>query len=412
MASDDGNTYRLRCNGECASGFDRENVISAFANLFSVTVKDVEKLFSGEMQFEKRNLNYFTAKQYHEAFSKIGVLSNFFLQDEKEKDLDVESENSSGITTCPKCRTQQNQSEVCEQCGIYFHKYKEIELRRSKKGSLSEDLNETIDDEISDHRKKEKIKDIRRAKLGIRYGSIFILGVFILDEILQMRNADIGYRPYILSTVFFIYGCWYYASIKGYSSYLGGLLGLANIAGLIILFLLPDRTASTRKKGFVKSVTAVWIAILVGIFWWLSYQYNQAFEKVYYEWTINCFAWDLVSGKCLDTDYVTFGLNSQLWKIKKYFFDVESHDTFDNQDVPKMNTSTISSMEIKNRSIAELRIASESMGKISDKLLVMAYYKQPTYSGRDIILKTKFVCIGGDVSNKYLMGDMSVFLYW
>ncbi len=81
-------------------------------------------------------------------------------------------------------------------------------------------------------------------KSNIYIGIGLLLQIFYRLIFPQLQFHDSLILNLLISwtgVIVFTLGCRYYAKSKGYSGWLG-LLGFATLFGLIILFLLPDKT--------------------------------------------------------------------------------------------------------------------------------------------------------------------------
>lgn len=53
----------------------------------------------------------------------------------------------------------------------------------------------------------------------------------------------------LVSLALFVWGCGRYGLSKGYPRLLSGLLGILNVVGLIILYLLPSKAQESRENA-------------------------------------------------------------------------------------------------------------------------------------------------------------------
>jgi hypothetical protein len=93
------------------------------------------------------------------------------------------------------------------------------------------------------------------AELSKKSNKFLLLGFFIwmggnITQGVYASNPTavfLGWLVVLVGIGLFVYGCMFYAQAKGQNKWLG-LLGLANLLGLIILFALPDNNKAKAKK--------------------------------------------------------------------------------------------------------------------------------------------------------------------
>ncbi|MEE9320101.1 MAG: hypothetical protein V3U76_06610 [Granulosicoccus sp.] len=139
-------TYSISSSGAVESGFEIENVVTAFSSIFGVPT-DKAAVYVEKQKLIKKDLSRKDAEAYKQQLMKIGmsVTLNEHTED-GNRPLAVTSEPkpdglslvqvddmpstaaSSGAKTgfsCPKCQLAQSKSEQCTGCGIFFDKFKQ-----------------------------------------------------------------------------------------------------------------------------------------------------------------------------------------------------------------------------------------------------------------------------------------------
>jgi uncharacterized membrane protein YhaH (DUF805 family) len=119
--------YKITMDGSLAPGITLDFAQENFARLFKTDVSAVKRFFSGSPTVIKRDITEAEADKYVQAMLNAGVIAH------KEADLaaslSLESieldkhEQSIERMTCPKCGTEQAQSETCQNCGIVIAKF-------------------------------------------------------------------------------------------------------------------------------------------------------------------------------------------------------------------------------------------------------------------------------------------------
>ena len=236
--------YDVRCQGELAPGFSRDQVRQQLAKVFTIDPEAVDVLLDQDVQFEKREVNTLTAKQYHHALTQAGLVAQISR---------VEAAQTS-VVTCPKCQALSTNREQCSECGIYFHKWHDQDDKAP--ACPLPDVSEV----------QEVDPRQRKASRGMTYGTVMMVGVFFLDEELISVGLDMGWILYIIGTLIITHGAVYYALIKGYSGVFG-LLGIGGLMGLGLLMLLPDRQ-QTASPGTRAKLLPLFL-MLVGAYWWM-----------------------------------------------------------------------------------------------------------------------------------------------
>lgn len=549
MQTNENKRFTIYFQGQCAPGFTQADVRSGFVKLFGVTPSEVDPIFSGEAVFLSTDLPPLALEKYRTALGEVGAEYRYWEQTDDGPDADAPSiattgsaTPASGQTTCPKCGHTQPHRAECVACGVIFEKYRLAQDRRE----AQQPEPATVDTE-QDFQGTTYHPDARRAKRSIQIGSTLLVVVFLIDEIFQIRGLDIGYWPYILSNLCFLHGGWYFAKQRGYGFPLR-ILGLFNLIGIAVIYLLPDKNTGTRPKGSIlKSSLAAVLAIVIGVHWlyqnyrsreafkelltftetvgrreggypsekliedtdafhhqqesmhnyvdltlmtmselsfrpnevkeigdrlfaalsdyfvWLNYQqylYAQAYEappehmtsnalsrlkrsfkelilsytgegselggnarfmRVFKGWTLNCHAWDIVLGQCIElgTDRSN-RLNDYLYKLNQHFRDrhllemsaYRSGSPPSDAPLPDYPRGVFSAVEMRSETVCELRLTHDKNDGLSERVVVLAVYKQPYKRYGKLHHAFEIAYIGGDLPQKYLQGDFSVYHDW
>jgi hypothetical protein len=109
--------------GDIASGADVNEVKSKLCTLFNADVSKIETLFAGKVKVIKKDIPEDEALRLKEIFDKTGAISIVETGND-EKPAMMANTKDSKIITCPKCDTQQNESDSCIRCGVVFSKIK------------------------------------------------------------------------------------------------------------------------------------------------------------------------------------------------------------------------------------------------------------------------------------------------
>lgn len=107
----------------------------------------------------------------------------------------------------------------------------------------------------------------KKTNIGILTGfliSFLYIGLFIMNP--KLALSYVGTAVGILGNIAFVWGCCMYASGKGYHA-AWGVLGLANMFGLVVLVFFPDRHAQPGawKSWIVATVAIVTIFFVIPI---------------------------------------------------------------------------------------------------------------------------------------------------
>ena len=199
---EDGYRYRIEFAGACTIEKEPEEVMKQFALLFQVPVEHTQGLFQGREIFVKKNLSVFSLAQFTQAFDAIGATYT--------------------VSRHP-------------------------DVQKTDGGLL-------------------KARDTEKIKWAFRAGIILYIILSFTDTILQNRAVDFGYLPYLLGTLPFVYGSYYYVDNKGYPSWLC-LLGVLSMFGLAVLLLLPDRIRDQSGFRLGKSSLAALLILGTSLYW-------------------------------------------------------------------------------------------------------------------------------------------------
>jgi hypothetical protein len=93
---------------------------------------------------------------------------------------------------------------------------------------------------------------LKKAKYAAIVWGIFLIAGFLAKQVFVRREiVDVLIGINIMAS---IYGMAEFSRSKGYSGIIGTILGFFSFIGLIILFILPDRTAAPKpvKEGFAR----------------------------------------------------------------------------------------------------------------------------------------------------------------
>ena len=304
--------YTIRFKGECIEGQDKETVCRNVARIFQARRRDVADIVFGDAVFIRRNLNFFTAQQYHHAFSKSGAVCEWLPETKQENpalfpiafhDKDTREQScriprhaasssdsgsdktaNSTKTVCPKCGHEQPRGEECISCGIIFEKFfnhqrnknnssqKAQSQETERTGSEKDIATHVISDQADEaaHAPTVIEEEYRKAMISLRYGSAFFIGIFFIDSLARRWGLDITVWPYILASLFLCHGCWFLAQTKGYPG-VTGLLGITNLFGLSVLFLLPDKKEKMHAYHLDRIKISAITMMLLSVYWFSGY---------------------------------------------------------------------------------------------------------------------------------------------
>ena len=292
------NTYSLSFKGEVEAGFDIQAVKEDIAKLFGVEVDEVTPLFNGSTLFQRTGLNKFTVNQYSEKLTRIGA--HCYIDEnttsEIQDSLNIATASSPDIHTqaairqsvselnlCPKCHSENINSDQCLDCGVYFEKLKTF-IPTEPTSQVQDAHNTAFDDEDSDY-----LENMQKAIRVIKYVTIYLLAVFTVDNYFMANqqslqyivgpNTNIGVLPYLLGHLGLVWGCYYLALAKRRSGLWGGM-GLASLPGLSVLLLLPNRDG-THSNGKTQLFSVA--MILLSIYWISGFFINTSAQNHFYE---------------------------------------------------------------------------------------------------------------------------------
>lgn len=158
----DAQKFTVVTSGEIGPGCDIDRAKAKFAELFKTTVEKSEPYFQGKRRVLRKDLGEKQAKAYEEALSIIGIISDLLPQQTEEtipktsielSIVDMESKDAAALPVadteprnplaglkvegiekpraassmiCPKCKTHQERTLTCEECGVVVEKYRQI----------------------------------------------------------------------------------------------------------------------------------------------------------------------------------------------------------------------------------------------------------------------------------------------
>lgn len=279
--------YRFTFNGKLHPTAEPLFVAEKLAKQFGIKIESIMPILQGRAYFERKGLNEFTAKAYKQLFFDAGALGYVEeitksglqattkpgITSKTQRDIRLKTipsaagepltrkethDQKTNPPACPKCGSTDIGSESCNACGIYFAKYRSTNNRQAE--STDQDASGcghlTVNSESTEERKATKWLSI---------GSLILLIAITADSYLQYlvtptsAGIDIGYVPFIVGYLVLLRGCFLYARQKGYGNAVG-LLGLASLAGLAVLLLLPDKErpqAKPRPRQLVIAIASI-----------------------------------------------------------------------------------------------------------------------------------------------------------
>lgn len=301
--------FYILFKGDLVGSENKKGVISDFAELFSAPINDIEKFFTGNAFFLHLCDDLSAAKQYHDAFSKIGARAYIIppaIVNEIKPDYEYILNRK--FVLCQTCGTTQATGTQCVNCYSNILKFLKNEPHTSCENPPLPSSLTTPQETISAkghsrsctvQKKQDDIPEqvgghgniqepyAEKAKKLFQISSILMLAALTLDEmfakylefhpdIFWQYNIDgIGILPYIAITLLIVKACHYYVESKSMNPLLC-FLGLANIIGIGILLLIPDKKRINRKQQYFSKVRISAIIMLSIIACWATVSY---FEK-------------------------------------------------------------------------------------------------------------------------------------
>ncbi len=285
MSQNNNIKYTITFSGDVIENYSTETVINNIASLFGIQATEVAPIFTGTKRFQRAGLNEFTAKSYVRKFKKIGAIcylqpDNSLITASTQNDTIAESKPNKAVlnkTICPKCHSENIDSEKCLDCGIYIGKYNSM-------NSQSIDYNDA--DDSDDY---EKIENKNKATRIIKYAVFYLIAVFTLDNytnnnwesLRYVLGSDftVGFIPYLVGNIALAFGCYYLALAKSRVGY-WGLLGLVSVPGLCLLLLLSDKQKISSKVDY-KTQLFSYVIIIISIIWAANMLFLNGGELVY-----------------------------------------------------------------------------------------------------------------------------------
>ena len=142
--------FKVVFNGQLLDGFDQEGVRQRFAERFRAPEQLVERVFGGGAVVIKKDLEHATALRLVELLNGLGMRSkikempsipsidhlSLVVEDDDDEaprseraDSELAPSTESSRPACPKCGSDQVQSDECQSCGVIVSKYIEIQAR-------------------------------------------------------------------------------------------------------------------------------------------------------------------------------------------------------------------------------------------------------------------------------------------
>ncbi len=119
--------YKITMDGSLAPGVTLNFAQESLARLFKKDVAEIKHLFSGNRVAIKRDISSRQADKYIEALFSAGVIA--YKEVDLAANLSLESISSDNPDTdskrmiCPKCATEQDLADTCQNCGIVIAKF-------------------------------------------------------------------------------------------------------------------------------------------------------------------------------------------------------------------------------------------------------------------------------------------------
>lgn len=282
--------YKITMDGNLAPGVTLDFAQENFARLFKTDVAAVKRLFSGNSTVIKRDLSETQADKYIQALFNAGVVAR------KEADLaanlsleSIESDNheqSIERMSCPKCATEQAQSETCQNCGIVIAKFNSYQAQAKQAITPTNSSPYASPMAIADQ-DSNKVGELNiwgiEGRIGrMRYVAWSMVFMFAMLPALLICALAFKVSPWLGGLLGVVAGVGAMVvglqiSIKrlhdiGWSGWLL-LIGLIPLVGSIfqiLTFVMPGNKGSNRfgaqppaNSTAVKVLFWVWIALLV-----------------------------------------------------------------------------------------------------------------------------------------------------
>ncbi len=296
------NLFTFIADGERKAGVAREEAEISLLKVFSIDEEKAARLLDGQSVFVREKIDALTCDHYQALFDRCGLtyrvidfnpdidpVDALFGVSEQSASFSHARGNAPGkkpvndsatqahasqlkasqVKTCPKCQSEDIDSEKCNACGIYFAKFKRIqkpEHANTQQIATTRVATDSYEDET---------KINFRSGSWLKFGALIIVAAYIANTYLEKMSAgsivklDLGYFPLLLGHLVLLRGCILYAAEKGYSSFIG-LLGLLGLAGFSILVLLPNQRTGDSNIG-LKQLTVTLVAIFMYGHWAYGY---------------------------------------------------------------------------------------------------------------------------------------------
>lgn len=128
--------YKIVFSGDLALDTDEEQARERLASQCKLRSETIDKMLSGRTMVLKSGLDKKEANRYKTYFDQLGLLCDVVdqrppvpIQEDRPIIIKHEEKKSSG-RICPKCSALNQNEEACQQCGVIFSRYEEIQARR------------------------------------------------------------------------------------------------------------------------------------------------------------------------------------------------------------------------------------------------------------------------------------------
>ena len=256
-------TYSVVLSGKIKSGFESNEVIDAFANLFKLPLEKAEKLV-GTSFVIKKEVELKVAKNYKDRLSAIGLdvalkrhggIDALSLEPvpEKEEQPEQMAETQQaatatkppvpGVMICPKCNLEQSKAEECSGCGVIVQKVLQAQTNAPEaKANANPQKWDEVDDEASIDGDTKPTWKFLVAPAGAA-----ILGALVW----YFLSVSLGYE--------FGFIAWAIGGAVGYAAFMSGARGEAvgvACAILVVLSIFGGKymAASAFQNGFLEEI--------------------------------------------------------------------------------------------------------------------------------------------------------------